>query len=164
MTDTPEKSAESAPKQPTAIYGKDGELLTGKARSLANLHAPFLPGNQIGLGNKGRPYKLPSKAMIKESLAKALSGGKLDQLMVAWVKHAMKGNAGYMMALLQRLDPVEERQKGDKIVFQGVRLEVGKDGQASVSVGTATANLPTSDEPEAYENAPQGSVSLEGLE
>ncbi len=51
-------------------------------------------------------------------------GALLADLAESIVKNAIKGNAACLSFLAERLAPIEEKQGGGKVVFEGIKLEV----------------------------------------
>ena len=114
--------------------------LTAKKPTHKRATAHLKPWKKGQSGNPGgrRLAKLPTAKEMKEALAHALRDGSLDQLMRAWVQHAIDGNPGYLNAILQRLWPVTDEAAQGRPVLYGIKLELTPEGQASVTIANSS--------------------------
>jgi len=98
------------------------------------LRAPWKKGqsgNPLGRNVGG----LPTAQEMRASLGRAFKQGKLDELMRAWVKHAIKGNPAYLNAILARIWPaVEDSGVQGKVILQGIRLELAPGSTANLNL------------------------------
>ena len=93
---------------------------------------------QSGNPSGRRAEALPTPTKLKEALARALKEGRLEELMEAWVQHAIDGNPGYLNAILQRLWPVTDEAAQGRPVLYGIKLELTPEGQASVTIANSS--------------------------
>jgi len=105
----------------------------GAKRRLANLSKPAkgtIPEGLKRYQEARRAGELPptwSKSTLMECVNRALrqrNGAKLIELAESIVDNAVKGNSACLTFLAERLAPIEEKQGGGRVVFEGIKLEV----------------------------------------
>lgn len=127
-------------------------------KSLANLR-PFPkgvspnPGGKPGGGKKARSGKRISPAMMRNVLLRELRRDQnYTKVCQAWIKQAIAGNGLYLRELLARVMPLEGAETGQKVIMEGIRLELssedGKTISATMLSGSAPASLAAPEEEE----------------
>lgn len=105
--------------------GGDGPVLTGRAKSNANLRARWLPGQSGNPHNRGRP--------LTAALIKQLTKVKCDKLARAIIARAIRGEIQAFNAVADRVEgPVDRSALGLSAKIEGGKIEikvihVGKD-------------------------------------
>jgi len=124
----------------------------GKARALANLRPPWKPGQSGNAGAKPRSGHRLKPGILRATLMRELrKEDNYVRLCEAWVREAIKGNGVYLRELLARVMPLEGQQNAQRVIMEGIRLELssedGKTISATMLHGEGPALPPPEDEP-----------------
>lgn len=113
----------------------------GKLANLVRNPKGVQPEHLKRLNSDPERVQITKKTLMSE-LTKLLhqkDGEKLRKLAGSIIDNAIKGNSACLSFLAERLAPIEEKQGGGKVVFEGIKLEVvssslGPTGSSKTSI------------------------------
>lgn len=131
------KEAESAPAETPEQKPR------GRAQNLVRYPKGHYPEALKRVHADPERVQITKKTLMSEltRLLHQKDGEKLKKLAGSIIDNAIKGNSACLSFLAERLAPIEEKQGGGKVVFEGIKLEVVSSSLGPTGSSTTSSTI-----------------------